>query len=90
MGMKHRLLPEEMVVADGGYRDPLCSYGTEEYDNGELSYIRAKHEAFNKRLRQFSVLKGRFRHSIRRHGDCVFAVANLTYLLIEQGEAIFE
>ena len=88
--LKQRLLPGEKVVADVGYRDERCSYYTQEQDlSGNWGFVRARHEAINKRLKQFGVLSRVFRHDISRHCDCFYAVANITYVLIKNDGPVF-
>ena len=87
--MKQALIEGERVVADGGYINPVCSYPEQTDGIVQFSYIRARHEALNKRLKQFAVLGSRFRHNLELHSQCFFAVLNLVQLCIEEGEVVF-
>lgn len=87
--MKKRLSYNEKVVADGGYQDGSCSYNDSNVNRSTWTFVRAIHEATNKRLKQFKILSHRFRHSLSLHADGFFAVANITQLLIESVENVF-
>ena len=88
--MKQSLLPEEKVVSDAGYQDERCSANSTSIEANNWGYVRARHEAVNKRLKQFNVLGRKFRHNLSPHGDCFNAVCNLTQLMIERGEPVFD
>lgn len=89
--MKGELLPEEKVVADGGYKDGSCMLGTDVSGAQQkiLATVRARQETVNRRFKQFFVLGHRFRHHIGLHSACFHAVANITQLMIERGNALF-
>ncbi len=84
-GLKLKLLLDEFVVADGGYTDERCIQppGSNHKDHHLLSLIRAMHENSNKRLKQFGVLKQKFRHDLTLNHYCFFAVLNITHLTLE-------
>ena len=90
LGMKRFLLPGEHVIADGGYMDPVCSATLMDSATPEVKFVRARHEAANKRIKQFNVVSHRFRHRLSLHGYCFHACAIITQLLILDGEHIFE
>lgn len=85
-GLKSMLKVDELAIGDSGYTDTRCIQppGTQHPMNVTLARIRARHETVNKRLKQFSVLRQRFRHDIARHGDCFFAVLNITHLMLQE------
>lgn len=91
LGMKHALLPNKKVIADGGYPDEHCVTRTavREAERDIFSRVRARHETANRRLKQFYVIGHRFRHSISLDSCCFHAVANLTQLMIELEEPLF-
>ena len=62
---------DEVVITDSGYADTRCVQppGTEHALHSTLAKIRARHENVSKRLKQYYVLKHRFRHSLSRQGD---------------------
>lgn len=83
-GLKTLLLDEEFVIADNGYSDTRCLQppGQHHPKNAVYRKIRSRHEVLNRRLKQFSILTQKFRHSIAFHGTCFHAVANITYLAL--------
>ena len=89
LGMKKCLLRNERVIADGGYKDSTCSYPLKGHNGLDFSFIRARHDALNKRLKQFNVLGNRFRHRLSLHVFCFYAVLNIVELSIEDGKDIF-
>ena len=85
-----QLSPGEKVVADQGYR------GESDYivtPTGELDDItkpvRGRHETVNRRFKQWGILHRVFLHQVEKHQDCFFAVAVVTEVAIEHGEALF-
>ena len=87
--MKNCLLRNERVIEDGGYKDFTCSYLLKGHNELDFSFIRARHEALNERLKQFNVLGNRFRHRLSLYVFCCYAVLNIVELSIEDGEDIF-
>ena len=51
--------------------------------------VASRHETVNQRLKIFSCLVKRFRHSCWHHAHCFRAVAILAQLMIESGERLF-
>ena len=62
--LKHKLLVDEFMIANSGYSDEryIQPPGHSHPRRRLLSLIRAQHENLNKRLKQFGVLKQKFRH----------------------------
>ena len=84
---KH-LPPGEMVEADGTYRHPKCRLPQEfvSYtDKRAKNKARARHETVNKRLKQFEVLKQKFRHPICNHRPCFEAATVFTQQAFNRG-----
>ncbi|KAG9404512.1 hypothetical protein AC1031_004720 [Aphanomyces cochlioides] len=81
----------EKTLADRGYADP--SYfvypSDERRDNARQKQIMARHETCNRRLKQFRILGGIFRHRLTLHPTCFHAVVNLTQIMIENGEPLY-
>ncbi|KAJ3117946.1 hypothetical protein HK098_006075 [Nowakowskiella sp. JEL0407] len=81
----------EMTLADKGYRDE--QYFIFPSDGDKSSHrqkkIMARHETVNRRLKNFGVLKKVFRHKLKYHPICFYAVANITQLLICNGEPLY-
>lgn len=90
--MKGALQPGEKVVADGGYKDGACLLGedVEGEQHKLLADVRARQETVNRRFKQFFVLGHRFRHELSLHSVCFHSVANITQLMIELGDPLFE
>ena len=94
-GLKDKLLEnQERAEADLGYRgEPEVIDLPHE---GTASMILAKkrarmrHETCNKRFKNWSCLTSNFRHGVGLHRDCMFAIAVLTQLAIENGEPLFD
>ncbi len=89
--MKHALLDGEQVVADGGYKDIACEKYPKDGEmwSGFHAMARARHLTVNRRFKQFSVIDERFRHELSLHSTCFHAVANLTQVMIQNGEPLF-
>ena len=51
--------------------------------------VRNRQETVNKRLKQFSILKQRFRHDMPKHGDVFRACAVLVQLSINDSDKLF-
>jgi hypothetical protein len=85
----------EMVEADRGYRGELSKVRTpndyvSQTDKKAKKRARARHETVNKRLKQFTCLKQRFRHDLQKHRLVFAAAAVCTQLSIENGELPFQ
>ena len=86
----HVLDPGERIIADRGYRDQTffdIPDGSE--DDEQKRKILAWHETVNRRIKQFYCMSQRFRHSLNLHPRFFHAVANLTQLMIENGEPLY-
>ena len=90
LGMQKCLNSYENVIADGVHKYERCKTTANRSINDFDATVQARHETVNRRLKQFFVLGYRFRHRISRHSSCFHAVANLTQLMIENGEPLFE
>jgi len=90
--LKGMILPGERIIADRGYKDEVCDYVSQDmvYQDKFYSTVRARHEAVNRRIKQFNVVSQRFRHKLSLHFLCFQAAANLTQLMIENGAPLFE
>jgi len=84
------IAPGERIVADRGYND-LNFF---DFPNGNADIrkkiILARHETVNKRLKQFCCLKERFRHPLHLHPRFFHACVNITQLMIENGDPLYE
>lgn len=91
--MQFALDDGELALADGGYRGcRSCETpsGLNDFDQKMKADARARHETVNRRFKHFFVLGHRFRHPLSRHSACFRAVANLTQLMIQNGEPLFD
>eukprot|EP00171_Calliarthron_tuberculosum_P001902 IDg1902t1 len=68
------------------YADERCIQppGSHDHLHSTYSLLRGRHENMNKRLKQFFVLRHRFRHDIDLHVFCFHAVLNVTALMLEE------
>jgi hypothetical protein len=83
------------VIADRGYRGEEGVVATPNiHDSLETSNFkkraRARHETFNKRIKNFKIIAGPFRHSLDRHSVAFEAVCVLVQYDIENGHPLFE
>lgn len=80
----------EKTLADLGYADQNF-FILPNYNNTTAhERIMSRHETVNKRFKQFQALKQPFRHELDKHPMVFHAVANLTQLMIENGEPLFK
>ena len=94
--LKSMLAANERVEADDGYigESPefiKCPkmFADQTATERMQSIVRQRHETFNKRFKQFGVLKNRYRHDIKKHGDVFRAVAVITQIALDNGEPLF-
>lgn len=92
-GLVELLSEGEMVVADRGYKGAAGAQ-TPLRDNSITDKLqaecRARHETVNARLKQFRILSHVFRHNKIKHHDVFFACANLTELMLCNGNPLFQ
>lgn len=85
------LQPGERIIADRGYND--VNYFDIPNGNAfdvQKRRILARHETVNRRVKQFSCMNARFRHKLPLHPRFFHAVINLTQLMIENGEPLYQ
>ena len=94
-GLKQKLLAAgEQAEADLGYRGEMETIDLP--DEGPHHMILAKkrarmrHETCNKRFKNWACMQTNFRHGVDVHRDCMYAIAVLTQLAIENGEPLFD
>ena len=94
MGLLGVLDSGEKVIADGGYKGEEAIWAKGHSDNRSTSrmegVVRARHETVNSRLKNFSVLSSRFRHSLDMHSRCFHACANFLTLVMKNEMPAFE
>ena len=85
------LLPNEKVIADGGYNDSGCYFvtptGRNDYQDKMMADARARHETVNNLLKHYNILKEKYRGDLDGHHKVFGAVVNLVQMKIENGEA---
>ena len=77
-----KLLPEEKIVADRGYRDDkyfIHPFLANHYSE-MTKKIRARHENVNRRIKFFKSVGGKFRHDPHKHVKYFFAVVMSCHL----------
>ena len=85
---------DERAKADLGYcgeplRIDLPLEGTEDMILAKKR-ARMRHETCNKRFKNWACMDTNFRHGVALHRDCMYAIAVLTQLAIENGEPLFD
>lgn len=90
--MVHHLQHKELIVGDNGYIHSKCiTPGDVSEGKREIhKLLRARHETVNERLKNFNIIKHIFRHHVSLHSLVFHSVANLTFLLIDHGDDLFE
>lgn len=84
--LKDQLNEHECVVADEIYKDYKCIRRGDlnNQDDGYThSNIRARHENINEVIKNFNVLKSKFRHHQSLHSFCFHAVLRISQLIIK-------
>ena len=94
-GLRDTLIENgERAEADLGYRGEPFSIDLPEEGPAELylpkKRARNRHETCNRRFKNWGCLTQNFRHGVDFHRDCMFAIAVLTQLAIENGKPLFE
>lgn len=79
----------EKTLADKIYKDATFFILPNDDNKDIHSRIMSRHETVNKRLRQFNILKNTFRHDISKHPIVFHSVVNLTQLIIQNGQPLF-
>jgi hypothetical protein len=86
--------PGEYYLADGGYRDgnqwSVTPSGHHRFDDRQKSVVRARHETYNKRLKDWGALREVYRHKLGTHSQVFRAIANIVQIAISNGETLFE
>ena len=88
--LQHHLRPGERALTDKGCKSNRRKWRLNGASPRFASLVRARHETVNRRLKQFRVLGSRYKRSLRKRAFCFHAVANLTQLMMENGEPLFE
>ena len=93
-GLKKMLLPNELVVADKGYRfDHKCLTPIDSTDLPTLhamSVARARHEGINGMLKKWKILSEMYRHSLHKHKYVFKAIITMTQLKLLDNRGTFQ
>ena len=96
-GMVNFLEDDERVEADDGYLNASPMYAkcpgamTARKDRLQLqSKVRARHETFNKRLKQWKILADIYRHPLEKHYKVFHCVAVITQIILEHEQPLFQ
>ena len=98
-GLKAKIKPGKMVIADGGYRNSDCpdevemiaipdSMDSEELYNFKIR-ARQRHETFNGRIKHFRCLSDTFHHSFEQHKVAFEAVCVIVQYQMDNGAKLF-
>jgi DDE superfamily endonuclease len=86
--------PGEYYLADGGYRDgnqySQTPTGRHDFSDRQKATVRARHETYNKRLKDWGALRCAFRHALDSHSKIFRAIANVVQVTIMNGEPLFD
>ena len=86
--------PGEYYLADGGYRDgnqwSVTPTGRHLFSDRQKSVVRARHESYNKRLKDWGALRQLYRHRLETHSQVFRAIANIVHIAISHGETLFQ
>jgi hypothetical protein len=93
-GLKSKIPANKRLIGDSGYpKEPQISRHNM-FDSPMVRIFkkraRARHEAFNGRIKNFSVLDQRFRHGVAKHKACFEAVCVMVQYDMENGHPMFE
>jgi hypothetical protein len=83
------------VIGDKGYRGEKAIISTPNSHDPEdvrhfKSRVRARHESFNAKIKNFACLDVRFRHGIVKHRICFEAVCVIVQYQLENGSPLFD
>jgi DDE superfamily endonuclease len=86
--------PGEYYLADGGYRDgnqwSVTPTGRHHFSDKQKSAVRARHETYNKRLKDWGALRSLYRHNLETHSQVFRAITNIVQITIVNGEPLFQ
>lgn len=92
--LKALMPPGKKIIGDCGYlgeADVISTRNT--FDTPEVKVLkmraRARHETFNGRIKNFSILAERFRHDVSKHESVFMAVCVIIQYDMENGHPLF-
>lgn len=85
-GLRNALYHDERVIADCGYSDVKCVTPDDLHGRRKriASRLRARHEIINGRIKNYGIMRHRFRHDVIKHRYCFRAVANIVNLSLRK------
>jgi DDE superfamily endonuclease len=94
-GLMDAIPPGKLITGDKGYRGlPHLISTSNPRDPEELRLFkrraRARHESFNKRIKDFKCLQNCFRHGVDNHQAVFFAVCVVVQFQMENGSPLFD
>ena len=93
-GLKSRLPPHKLLVADKGYLNEVQISTPNEFDSDEVKVfkqrVRARQESINARIKEYRILSERFRSSHKTHGVVFEAVCVIVQFSMESGRPLME
>lgn len=90
--LKQKLLRNEKVIADNGYKDNKClraSHLNNAHHKRFHGRARGRHEVVNGKMKRFSILKSKFRHNLDLHSIFFYSILKLTQLTLDFEEQLF-
>ena len=85
---------DQMIITDRGYRGERWCSIRNELDSEEVKVFkrraRARHETFNKRIKNFGVMSERFRFGIHKHKMVFESIVVILQYEMENGHPLFE
>jgi len=93
-GLKNKIPVGKKVIGDKGYRAEEAFVSTHNrLDDEDVRTFKkralARQEAFNKRLKEFACLSGRFRHKVKQFKVYFMAVTVICQYQLENGSPLF-
>ena len=94
LGLKNKLGPMEKVVADRGYRGDSRICTPNDAKDGEhrkaMGFLRARHETFNGRLKNWGCLYQTYRHDRNKHHMFTESAVVIAQVNISNGNSLFQ
>lgn len=89
------IMPDGMhLIGDNGYQGEVIVSTPNEFDSFIVKTFkeraRARHETFNKRIKEFKILDERFRHGVEKHKIVFEAICVIVQYDMENGRPLFE
>jgi hypothetical protein len=94
-GLWSRIPQGKKALGDSGYKGVTESIAIrDDMDSREVKEFKrralARHETFNGRIKTFSILDNKFRHSLEKHQTVMEAICVITQYDLENGNPLFD